>query len=351
MTDFSTRLLAWFDQHGRMDLPWQRDPTPYRVWLSEIMLQQTQVKTVIPYYLRFLERFPSLRVLADAPLDEVLHHWSGLGYYARARNLHKAAQMVRDAYQGMLPTTFEAMQSLPGIGRSTAGAILAFAANQRHPILDGNVKRVLTRYHAIAGWPGQPAIEQQLWELAERYTPAERVADYTQAMMDLGATLCTRTRPQCLSCPLAADCQAKQTGNPMAYPSKKPSKSLPTRQTRFLILRNTAGEILLEQRPPAGIWGGLWGFPESSVTDGDENLEDWCQQRLGLTLMELRPGTVLRHTFSHFHLDIQPLYGTVADCSTTLLEPGKLLWYNPRRPAPIGLAAPVAKLLQTIPSL
>ena len=212
MTDFADRLLGWFDVHGRKDLPWQQDPTPYRVWVSEIMLQQTQVRTVIPYYQRFMQAFPDLRALAAAPLDQVLHHWSGLGYYARARNLHRAAQRIRDDHAGRFPEDIEVVMGLPGIGRSTAGAILSLACGQRHAILDGNVKRVLARFHAVEGWPGKTAVLEQLWALAEAATPQRDVAAYNQAMMDLGATLCRRGTPECVRCPLRTDCRACRQG-------------------------------------------------------------------------------------------------------------------------------------------
>jgi len=233
---FAARLLAWFQRHGRHDLPWQKRRTPYRVWVSEIMLQQTQVATVIPYYQRFMARFPTAQVLADAPIDDVLHLWTGLGYYARARNLHKAAQIIRDRHGGRFPRAMEAVQELPGIGRSTAGAILAIATGQRHPILDGNVKRVLTRHGAIPGWPGDKRVEERLWELAERYTPKAHAADYTQAIMDLGATLCTRSKPRCEACPVAVDCAARGLGKQTKFPASKPRKLMPVRRTRMLLL-------------------------------------------------------------------------------------------------------------------
>ena len=262
MRPFAERLLAWFADHGRHDLPWQRDPSPYGVWVSEIMLQQTQVATVIPYYERFMARFPDLAALAEAPLDEVLAHWSGLGYYARARNLHRAARQAMAEHGGRLPETIDALQALPGIGRSTAGAILSLALGQRHPILDGNVKRVLARHAAVAGWPGKAAVQRTLWELAEARTPRRRVADYNQAMMDLGATLCTRARPACERCPVAADCRAREQGLQTDYPGPRPRRELPERQVQMLLVRDPQGRVLLERRPPQGVWGGLWCLPE-----------------------------------------------------------------------------------------
>ncbi len=342
---FSARLLDWFERHGRHDLPWQAGRSAYRVWISEIMLQQTQVATVIPYFERFMARFPDIRVLADAELDEVLHLWTGLGYYARARNLHKAAQQIRDSHDGRFPANFEQVLALPGIGRSTAGAILAQAHEQHFAILDGNVKRVLARYHAVDGWPGEKAVENRLWELAESYTPTRRIRDYTQAIMDLGATVCRRRQPDCPTCPLADGCQARRQGNPHDYPGRKPRKALPVRQTTMLILQNSAGEVLLEQRPPAGIWGGLWSFPECPPQTPPKQ---WCASQLGLEANELTPRAPLRHTFSHFHLDIQPLCGEIRGAPTRIMEPSKRVWYNTRRPDERGLPAPVKALLQQL---
>ena len=344
MTDFAARVLAWYDEHGRKDLPWQRDITPYRVWVSEIMLQQTQVSTVIPYYERFMASFPSVTGLADAPLDDVLHHWSGLGYYARARNLHRTAQLVRDEHDGEFPTEFETVVALPGIGRSTAGAILSIACRQRHPILDGNVKRVLARYHGIEGWPGQTATAKSLWDAAEAHTPVERVADYTQAIMDLGATLCTRSRPACLLCPVESDCVACAQGNVAAYPGKKPKKAKPLRSTT-MVMAHDGRFLYLERRPSAGIWGGLWSLPE--LADG-EPLEDWCGARI-----DAKPSTVvewdtLRHGFSHYDLDIQPLEVRLDLPSRKVADTENALWYSLRSPQSVGLAAPVSTLIKQL---
>lgn len=349
VTPLSAALLAWFDRHGRKDLPWQRDPTPYRVWVSEIMLQQTQVATVIPYYARFMQRFPTVTSLADAPLDAVLHEWTGLGYYARARNLQRAAQMVRDRHGGELPRDIEALQRLPGIGRSTAGAILALAYQQCHPILDGNVKRVLTRLHALPGWPGARAVESELWKLAAAHTPAARVAHYTQAIMDLGATVCTRTRPACPACPLRAACAAHTQDRVADYPAPKPRKALPTKHTTLLMVCNEHGAVLLEQRPPAGIWGGLWSLPEYDAQSDAHLLAAWCAQRYGYTITDLQSWPVLRHSFSHFHLDITPVRARVAAVPPArTLEPRHTVWYNSRTPDARGLAAPVKRLLTTL---
>lgn len=342
---FSDRVLTWFDQHGRKDLPWQRDISPYRVWLSEIMLQQTQVKTVIPYYERFLQHFPTVTALAAAPQDEVLHLWTGLGYYARARNLHKAAQQVATELDGQFPDTVEGLCELPGIGRSTAGAIISIAFGQRASILDGNVKRVLARHHRVEGWPGKTAVHNALWEIAEGYTPQERCNDYTQAMMDLGATLCTRSSPACDVCPLGDSCEAKAEGDPLAFPGKKPRKVLPVKSTYFLIARTPSGDIWLEQRPAQGIWGGLWCFPETQSTAAAQRraLDHWGDAAKTLQTLES-----FRHTFSHYHLDITPLLIALDKTPEHVMEGDGQLWYNVRQPQQIGLAAPVVALLERI---
>ncbi|MBI5461659.1 MAG: A/G-specific adenine glycosylase [Gammaproteobacteria bacterium] len=347
---FAATVLDWYDRHGRKDLPWQRDRTPYRVWVSEVMLQQTQVATVIPYFERFMARFPTVIALADAELDAVLHLWSGLGYYARARNLHKAARVVRDVYAGTFPSDFEAVQALPGIGRSTAGAILALACAQRQPILDGNVKRVLARFHAVDGWPGEAAVLARLWDCAERYTPQRRVADYTQAMMDLGATVCTRARPGCAQCPLRVACQAYRADAVARYPAPRPRRDLPVRATHMLLLRNARGDVLLQQRPPQGIWGGLWSFPEVAASaEGPAEVGMWCVQTLGLTATRLEAWPALRHTFSHFHLDITPwLVELGENRAQAVLEGQPTVWYNTRTENVRGLAAPVQRLLERL---
>ncbi|MGB5260547.1 MAG: A/G-specific adenine glycosylase [Gammaproteobacteria bacterium] len=340
---FSERVLDWYRQHGRQDLPWQRNPVPYRVWVSEIMLQQTQVATVIPYYQRFMDRFPDLTTLAAADQDQVLHYWSGLGYYARARHLHAAAQQIVDRYAGRFPELFDAVVDLPGIGPSTAGAILSLACGQRHPILDGNVKRVLARYHTIDGWPGNTRVQKILWELADRHTPARDVAAYTQAIMDLGATLCTRSQPACSRCPIRAGCAACATGSQADYPAPRPKKSLPVREVVMLLIANEQDELLLEKRPPSGVWGGLWGFPELETS---ADLNDWCKSRLGLRVRQFSAWPVLRHTFSHFHLDITPVHAEVSAHSPRVMEGAQRLWYKPEGSDERGLAAPVAKLIQ-----
>ena len=345
--EFGRRVLEWFDAHGRKQLPWQENPTPYRVWVSEIMLQQTQVATAIPYYRRFVARFPDVRALADAGPDEVLGLWAGMGYYARARHLHRAARIVRDRHGGALPSDLAALQTLPGIGRSTAGAILALATGQRQPILDGNVKRLLARFAAVEGWPGRPKVQATLWELAERYTPTERVADYTQAMMDLGALICAPRRPRCLACPLAEGCIARARGRETDYPSPKPRRELPVRATRMLLLRSRIGEVLLERRPPAGIWGGLWSFPECSP---DADIAAWCRERLGLLVTVETPWRALRHDFSHFRLDITPIPAKVAEADGRVMDGERFVWYNTARLEHLGMPAPARLLLAALTS-
>ena len=340
-SEFQRAVLRWFDQHGRTNLPWQQNISPYRVWVSEIMLQQTQVTTVIPYFERFMDSFPTVQTLAAAPLDEVLHHWTGLGYYARARNMHRAAQIVCEQYKGNFPSTIEKLCDLPGIGRSTAGAISAIAFKIPATILDGNVKRVLARFSAIAGWPGKADVVQQLWLVAENFTPQERIADYTQAMMDLGATICTRASPSCHQCPLTDSCIAYAQGNQRAYPGKKPKKKLPVRSRYFLLIRNKQGEILLQQNPPAGLWGGLWVLPQ---IESQADVSNTCAS-LGLAVIDQQVKAVQRHTFSHFHLDYQPIVIDVEDCAKTVSACDNQVWYNPQKPLSLGMPAPVLALL------
>lgn len=343
--ELSQRVLNWFDAHGRKQLPWQENPTLYRVWVSEIMLQQTQVTTVIPYYRRFMAQFPDIRALADAEPDEVLRLWAGLGYYARARHLHRTAQILREQHGGEMPLDIAVLQALPGIGRSTAGAILALAAGQRHPILDGNVKRVLARFAAIEGWPGQSLVQAALWQLAERYTPVERVADYTQAMMDLGALICTPRRPHCRVCPLADGCAAHTQGREIAYPAPKLRREPPVRATRMLLLRTTDSEVLLERRPPVGVWGGLWSLPECPL---EADIAEWCQERWGLTVKVDVPWGVVRHRFSHFHLDITPVPARVIERGQGVMEGERFVWYKLRHSDDRGIAAPVKRLLAVL---
>jgi A/G-specific adenine glycosylase len=306
------------------------------------MLQQTQVNTVIPYYQRFMARFPNVQSLADVGIDEVLHLWTGLGYYARARNLHHTACRIQDEHQGEFPMQFDTLVALPGIGRSTAGAILALAAGQRHPILDGNVKRVLCRVHAVDGWPGQVAVERELWAWAQRYTPTSRVRDYTQAIMDLGATLCTRHQPACEGCPLRLDCRAHLMGRSTDFPMPKPRKVLPHRQATLLLLTNTDNQVLLQRRPPTGIWGGLWSLPECPV---EEDIANWCCQQLACQAMDINAWPALRHSFSHFHLEITPVHVRVMPDTGHIMDREEVVWYKTCCPDERGLAAPVKQLL------
>ena len=355
---FAQAVLTWYDKFGRKHLPWQQNKTLYGVWLSEVMLQQTQVATVIPYFERFVKTFPNLTALADAPLDEVLHLWTGLGYYARARNLHKAAQVMRDQYSGKFPTEFEQVLALPGVGRSTAGAILSSCLNAPYAILDGNVKRVLSRYCAVNGWPGEKKTEDRLWQLTGEVTPNAQVADFNQAMMDLGAMVCTRSKPKCSLCPLQSNCRANAEQNWQAYPGKKPKKALPERESYFLLLEKD-GKVALEQRENASLWGGLYCFPQ--FADKQELLAYLASNGI----QQYQEWAAFRHTFSHFHLDIYPIYARFDDQTnpedvdrsdwkkvaekqnqyqSALLSAVKY-WYDPQNPEPIGLATPVKNLL------
>ncbi len=342
---FQKRILRWFKAHGRKHLPWQQNKSPYQVWLSEVMLQQTQVATVIPYFNRFIARFPDLSSLAHTDLDEVLSYWTGLGYYARGRNLHRCAQTIEKEYGGKFPQDLTQLQSLPGIGRSTAAAILAFGFNQTATILDGNVKRVLARFHAIAGWPGLNEINKKLWCLAEYYTPHKQIADYTQAIMDLGALICTRGYPKCLQCPLQNDCLAYSTKNPTHFPSPKPSKKLPLRYIQMLILINERQEILLEKRPPLGIWGGLWSLPECPYR---ENAKNFTKKHYFCEIDNASKQTSIKHSFSHFHLEIQPVLMFVKKWHPPLMESNRIVWYNLEQLEKKGLAAPVKKIIRQL---
>ncbi len=349
MTDaFAARLLRWFDQHGRKSLPWQRTNAnntrdAYRVWVSEVMLQQTQVTTVIGYFERFVHALPTLPRLAAADEDTVLALWSGLGYYRRARFLQRAAQLCVERHDGELPRDFAALTMLPGIGRSTAGAILAQAHGMRFAILDGNVKRVLTRYHGMHGQPGQTAVEKQLWLLAESHTPSARVADYTQAIMDLGATVCVRSRPRCDICPLDVDCVARRDNLTTQLPTRKPSKTIPTRGTVMLILRDRQGCVLLERRGAQGVWSGLWSLPEA--TDPDDA---WRIAQRHARIDDAQPLTPFTHIFSHFRLDVEPLLFDHSIAQPGVADKPHLRWCDSAELAKLGLPAPVRSLLQTI---
>ncbi|TCJ15441.1 A/G-specific adenine glycosylase [Parasulfuritortus cantonensis] len=341
MAGFADRLVAWQRQHGRHDLPWQVSD-PYAVWVSEIMLQQTQVDTVIPYYVRFLARFPDLASLAEAPEDAVLALWSGLGYYARARNLHAAAKRVLADHGGVFPGDVAAIAALPGIGRSTAAAIAAFAFGGRHAILDGNVKRVFCRLFGVDGWPGEKAVETALWHLAEALLPEREIVPYTQGLMDLGATLCRRSRPDCPCCPFADDCVACRDGRQAELPAARPRKGLPERSTVMLVLRH-GGEILLEKRPPSGIWGGLWSLPECAP--GDDPVA--AARRLGYSAEPLAELPGLSHTFSHFRLAIRPVALAVARRAPGAGEPGAL-WLAPADAVQAALPTPVRRIIAAL---
>jgi A/G-specific adenine glycosylase len=341
---FAPRLLEWFAFDGRKDLPWQRDPTPYRVWVSEIMLQQTQVATVVPYFAAFVQRFPDVRSLAEARLDEVLHLWSGLGYYARARNLQRAAQAIVARHGGEFPQGLEAVMALPGIGRSTAGAILSLSRGERHAILDGNVKRVLTRHFGVEGYPGAPAVEKRLWALSEACTPVEGAAEYTQAIMDLGATVCTRSRPACLLCPVSAGCVARAGNLQDRLPTPRPRVSRPLRDAWLVVAMRGGHKVLVERRPPSGLWGGLWGLPEFPTR---AHAEQWCREHLSGSAA-LRRGQSIRHAFSHFDYEMKPLVVHCLGKAESLRDDDRYRWYDARQPAKIGLPKPVATLVARV---
>ena len=339
MKTITITLLAWYQEHGRKDLPWQNTNDAYRIWLSEIMLQQTQVKTVVPYFERFTQQFPNITALANANIDQVLHLWTGLGYYARARNLHKTAKIISEQYKGKFPSIFEQVLELPGIGRSTAGAILAFSYNQRHPILDGNVKRVLARYYAVEGWSGQKKVETKLWNIAEQNTPEKNVALYTQAIMDFGATLCTRSKSQCIDCPLNNSCQALKLDRVNEFPTSKPKTIKPSKETFMLLIQNKEGEFLLEQKPPSGIWGGLWCPPQVDQLNDEMEVAHY-KIKLGEQL------DTIKHTFSHYQLLIKPVKAHIISKSQMVADQTKQVWYKSSSQQQLGLAAPVKKLLE-----
>ncbi|GAC1630121.1 MAG: A/G-specific adenine glycosylase [Nevskia sp.] len=348
---FASRLLRWFDRHGRHDLPWQTPRTAYRVWLSEVMLQQTQVATVIPYFTRFVARFPDFRTLAAASIDEVLAHWAGLGYYARGRNLHAAAQRIVALHGGEMPRDLEAVQDLPGVGRSTAAAILSQAYGERHAILDGNVKRVLARHAAVAGWPGDSAVASRLWTISERLLPPARLADYTQAIMDIGATLCTTRAPACARCPVAQDCEAYRQERVAEFPSAKPARARPLREARLLLIENAAGELLIERRPPTGIWGGLWCLP---IAEPGEDLATVLLDRYALrAAAPADPLPPIRHAFTHFELALQPLRLLASSLEGIgIREHEARRWINIRATSstaePPGFPAPVLQFLNRL---
>jgi A/G-specific adenine glycosylase len=350
-TLFSEQLLNWFDRHGRKDLPWQHDKTPYRVWVSEIMLQQTQVNSVIEYYQRFMQSFPTIDSLAEAEEDTVLEHWAGLGYYARARNLHKTAKIVVNELNNNFPDNLEEIVKLPGIGRSTAGAVLSIAFKQSACILDGNVKRVLCRFHGIDTWPGEKQTENHLWTLAEQHTPAKRNDDYTQAIMDLGATCCTRSKPNCERCPFAETCVAFEKSLQKQIPKSKPKKAIPQRETWIALIEHK-GKILLEKRPPTGIWGSLYSLPEFNAElthpEAQTAIEDKFNIKLNLDEMH----ESIQHTFSHFKLEMKPLKLSLQtpDISSQIQiqEVSRFHWHEKSQLHTIGLPAPIAKYLKSL---
>jgi A/G-specific adenine glycosylase len=338
---FAEQVVEWYHLHGRKTLPWQLGKTPYKVWVSEVMLQQTQVVTVIPYFERFMARFPTIVDLADAPEDEVLHHWTGLGYYARARNLHKTAKIVRDQYAGKFPETFEQVVDLPGIGRSTAGAILSLSLGQPHPILDGNVKRVLARFFMVEGWYGVKKVENLLWSLSDTITPKDNVTEFNQAMMDLGASLCSRSNFNCEACPLVSQCQAYANNQVKAFPNSKPKKEKPKKQAYHLII-NTDNKVLMEKRPSSGIWGGLFGFFEFESL---QEVEAFIAQQGLIGKVQSLESFV--HIFTHFELTIHPQIlklDTIPDC----VHDNPLIWFDLAEHPEVGLAAPTKKLVKLL---
>ena len=345
--NFSERLLAWFDEFGRKDLPWQANKTPYRVWVSEIMLQQTQVATVIDYYQRFMTSFPTVRVLAEADEDKVLEHWAGLGYYARARNLHKAAKHVAFDLNEEFPEDIDGLIALPGIGRSTAGAIRSIAHQKYAPILDGNVKRVLCRYHAIETWSGERATEQKLWQLADEHTPTKRCSDYTQAIMDLGATLCKRSKPECQRCPMQSTCLAFKTDQQHTLPKSKPKKVTPKKQVWALLIESEQG-FLFEKRPPSGIWGGLYSLPEASPELKLETLAHHCKKELGLEVALLEKHQSIHHTFSHYKLEIMPVKFKLMPNKHAIKSDDSYNWINKTQLESTALPAPISLYLNEI---
>ncbi len=340
MNDFADRLIRWHKRNGRHDLPWQNTADPYRVWLSEIMLQQTQVATVIPYYLRFIERFPQIADLAAAPVGDVMALWSGLGYYARARNLHACAQAVMSHYGGSFPRDPQLIAQLPGIGRSTANSIATFCFGAHAPILDGNVKRVLCRACGIEGFPGSSAVEKRLWAVAAELMPARHGAIYNQAQMDLGAMVCTRNRPRCETCPLEGLCVARATGRTAELPTPKPARTIPQRQATLLVLLDDK-HVLLETRPPAGIWGGLLSLPE--LPQGVD-AQTWAERHFACRVVAISPAPTLDHAFSHFRLHIAPLLLHVTP-NQAAMEPG-WQWLALTDIANAALPAPIRRILE-----
>jgi A/G-specific adenine glycosylase len=337
---FAGRLLRWWDEHGRRNLPWQQPRTPYRVWISEIMLQQTQVTTVFPYFERWMEQFPDLRALAEAPLDDVLAHWSGLGYYARARNLHRAARLCVERHGGQLPLEADELSALPGIGLSTANAIISQATDRPAAVLDGNVRRSLARHLALDDWTGKAAAQKRLWTEAEARLPGARGADYTQAIMDLGALVCTRLNPGCPSCPVNVDCRAFRTGRVDEFPKPKPATKVTDRRFEMLVIRDGEGRVLLTKRPPSGIWGGLWTLPMG------ESVHE-IEKELGVSAVPSRPLQPIGHRLSHLRMSIHPALATVDAAGRVKCSP-EHCWLDPADRAGLGLPKPVSELLKRI---
>jgi A/G-specific adenine glycosylase len=342
---FSARLLAWHGRHGRHDLPWQHPRSAYRVWVSEIMLQQTRVATAVPYYLRFVAALPDIRALAAADADTVLALWSGLGYYSRARNLHRAAKLCAERHAGELPLDFDALVALPGIGRSTAGAILALAHGLPYPILDGNVRRVLCRHRGLYGWPGSTATQKALWQIAERALPKSRIASYTQALMDLGAMVCVPANPECMRCPLRGDCIAHSEDLVAILPERGRSKPLPERDTYAILARDSDGRVLLQRRPQVGVWASLWSLPEA---DSIASSHRWLRHHASVNAHEALP--TIRHVFSHYRLRIHPLVWHDARVKHAIGDTDELRWLARDEFAAIALPAPIRKLLEGLDS-
>lgn len=337
------QLLEWWDRHGRKHLPWQQDRTPYRIWVSEIMLQQTRVETVMPYFERFMARFPDMETLAAAADDDVLAIWAGLGYYSRAHNLLKAASIVVGQHGGELPREFDSLVALPGIGRSTAGAILALAHGQRRAILDGNARRVLARVHAVEGWPGKASVSRTLWSLAEANTPSERVRDYTQAIMDLGATVCLRRSPRCGACPLAKICRARKQGLTAEIPASLPAAKRPLKRRSVLVVQRPDGAVLLRRRPPTGVWAGLWSLP---TLEKQESARDWCSRILGCSPRSHAELTPIRHGFSHFELEMRPILLPVSTPLGEIREGDQWRWHDGAQD--LGMPAPIRRLVESM---
>jgi A/G-specific adenine glycosylase len=340
---FAARLVAWQRRHGRHDLPWQNTRDAYRIWLAEIMLQQTQVATVVPYFRRFLAAFPDVRALAQAHPDRVLEHWSGLGYYRRAHHLHAAAKAVVARHGGAFPRDAQVIATLPGVGRSTAAAIAVFAYGARAAILDGNVKRVLARHRGIEGFPGAAGVEGEMWRAAESLLPDADIEIYTQALMDLGATLCTRAAPRCAECPLASDCVARRDGRTAALPSPRPKKAVPQRALRLLVIER-AGTLLLEKRPAAGIWAGLWSLPELDLA---ADVARHCKARFAATVTVGEELPAIEHAFTHFRLTIHPQRVAARSWPSRAEAPG-LAWLTRDDAIAAALPAPIRKLLRTL---